>query len=146
MKKCELIQHYLRSILDYFLVLNTKLLYLINFCYTFDLESVSGEESEESLESPSTPLAPPPSFAPPKPAYLTPHQVFIIQPTPEIESKPSLGEEEEDNGSEIDETIIIANEDSRIPEDVESNASAIYPEFILEKPTRKSNEGIVYFS
>lgn len=91
-------------------------------------------------------MAPPPSFAPPKPAYLTPHQVVIIQPTPEIESKPSLGEEEEDNGSEIDETIIIANEDSRIPEDVESNASAINPEFILEKPTRKSNEGIVYFS
>jgi len=127
----------LRSILDYFLVLNTKLLYLINLCYTFDLESVSGEESEESLESPSTPLAPPPSFAPPKPAYLTPHQVVIIQPTPEIESKPSLGEEEDN------ETIIIANE---IPEDAESNTPVINPEFILEKPLRKSTEGIVYFS
>jgi hypothetical protein len=132
----------LRSILDYFLVLNKKLLYLINFCYTFDLESVSGEESEESLESPSTPLAPPPSFAPPKPAYLTPHQVVIIQPTPEIESKPSLGEEE-DNGIETNENIIITNE---TPEDVESNTSVINPEFILDKPTRKSNEGIVYFS
>ncbi len=87
-------------------------------------------------------MAPPPSFAPPKPAYLTPHQVVIIQPTPEIESKPSLGEEE-DNGTEINETIIIANE---IPEDVESNTPVINPEFILEKPLRKSTEGIVYFS
>ncbi len=82
-------------------------------------------------------MAPPPSFAPPKPAYLTPHQVVIIQPTPEIESKPSLGEEEDN------ETIIIANE---IPEDVESNTPVINPEFILEKPLRKSTEGIVYFS
>jgi hypothetical protein len=87
-------------------------------------------------------LAPPPSFAPPKPAYLTPHQVVIIQPTPEIESKPSLGEEE-DNGIETNENIIITNE---TPEDVESNTSVINPEFILDKPTRKSNEGIVYFS
>lgn len=38
---------------------------------------------------------PPPSFAPPKPACLTPHSVVIIQPTPEIEHKSFLDEENE---------------------------------------------------
>jgi len=92
-----------------------------------------------SIESPSTPVAPPPSFAPPKPAYLTPHQVVIIQPTPEIESKPPLGEEEGNNEVEINEITVEENE---VQDDVDSNTYVQNPEFTLEKPKRKSSEGL----
>jgi len=44
---------------------------------------------------PSSPEGlPPPSFAPPKPVYLTPHQVVILHPTPEIESRGTFGDVE----------------------------------------------------
>ncbi|XP_054163435.1 protein nervous wreck-like [Oppia nitens] len=93
-------------------------------------ESGESGESDVSIGSPTTPLAPPPSFAPPKPAYLTPHQVVIIQPTPDVESKPSLGdkiEENEENITELNEELQEeANEDN-----VEINVNT---EFILEKP------------
>lgn len=44
-------------------------------------------------EPPALPPVPPPSFAPPKPACLTPHSVVIIQPTPEVEHKSFVEEE-----------------------------------------------------
>lgn len=55
----------------------------------------SDSPSDESIGDVPSPMgAPPPTFAPPKPAYLTPHQVVITQPTPEVESRGTFGSEE----------------------------------------------------
>lgn len=76
----------------------TPISLMIFFCLTKNLSFVeSGSLSEESLHDASPSGAPPPSFAPPKPAYLTPHSVVIIQPTPEVESRGTFGSEAEEN-------------------------------------------------
>lgn len=61
------------------------------------------EEEDEDLsegEGPGASGAAPPSFAPPKPAMLTPHQIVIMQPTPEVESKDFPGKQEGDDPQE----------------------------------------------
>lgn len=108
------------------------------------LESMSGEESEESIASPTTPLAPPPSFAPPKPAYLTPHHVIITQPTPEVESRAPIGEEE--NSADVEIKVETSENEENEPEDVmkeetDPSVVVINPDFTLEKPTRKYSDG-----
>ncbi|RWS17284.1 SH3 domain containing protein 5-like protein [Dinothrombium tinctorium] len=92
----------------------------------------SGNGSPEYVTSPSGP--PPPSFAPPKPAYLTPNQVVIIQPTPEIERREFCDRESSQNGDEqIDESI-----DQE--EMIETETAEQNQEFVLERPRRKSSE------
>lgn len=54
-------------------------------------ESASGGSADNS---PTAPAAPPPSFAPPKPLHLTPHQIAVIAATPVVESR-EFGEEGE---------------------------------------------------
>ncbi|CAG2100177.1 unnamed protein product [Medioppia subpectinata] len=101
--------------------------------------AVSDESEGESIESPTTPLAPPPSFAPPKPIHLTPHQVVIIQPTPEIESKPSLGDEDEglDDKPDADVSDDIAEEEE--PQEVTVEV-VVNPDFTLDKPIPRITE------
>ena len=65
------------------------------------IENVNSESDGSSI-----PTVPPPTFAPPpKPmSLMAPQTVVIIQPTPEIESRPVLGSENlsEDNTTEIE--------------------------------------------
>lgn len=117
------------------------IIYLI-IIFTESEESVEDSESAASVEMPS---APPPSFAPPpKPINLTPHQIVIMQPTPEIESRGQFGEEEEEdlsNDVEINENI----EDNEKNESDDADTVVgqdiiINTEFKLDKPTRRPSE------
>uniref|UniRef100_T1K9U1 SH3 domain-containing protein n=1 Tax=Tetranychus urticae TaxID=32264 RepID=T1K9U1_TETUR len=116
-----------------------------------------GSESVDSNELPMpTEGPPPPTFAPPKPAYLTPHQVVIIQPTPEIESRGTFGEDVDESGSasdqqkdssetngnndenpnaNIEQDNVTAAEESGIEVRVEFDA-----DFSLAKPNKKTND------
>lgn len=93
------------------------------------------EESEESITSPALPGAPPPSFAPPKPAYLTPHQVIITQPTPDVESRAPIGEEEPEVEQE--------NFDQNETQEIEESFEIINADFKLEKPKKRFDESEV---
>lgn len=59
----------------------------------FISESEADSGSVGSAGSGTSPSAPPPSFAPPKPIGLVPQQIVIMQPTPEVESRGTFGEE-----------------------------------------------------
>lgn len=62
--------------------------------------------------------------------------MVIIQPTPEIESKPSLGEQEEEH-NQADEQSEGVEDDQMTTVEVVVN-----PDFTLDKPTPKPSEGL----
>ena len=71
--------------------------------------------------------------------------MVIIQPTPEIESKPGPGEDQnEDNVEETETTTEIVIEE--VQEDVVVEEMVQNPEFTLEKPTPKTSEGRSHFN
>ena len=63
--------------------------------------------------------------------------MVIIQPTPEIESKPSLGEQEE-------EPTETSEPDEEFAEQVTTVEVVVNPDFTLDKPTPKPPEGLSF--
>lgn len=97
--------------------------------FFIELESIeSGEHTPEFVCSPDGP--PPPSFAPPKPAYLAPTHVVIIQPTPEIESRGTFGDKDSKPSVEED----LSKQDENENNDV---TVVVNPDFTLDKPSKK---------
>lgn len=127
-------------------------------------EEEEGEEDEGAFGSSggsaggsggggSPPGGPPPAFAPPKPIHLIPQQIVIMQPTPEIESRGTFGE-----GQEQDEVNEAAKEETTAePANQQDNNNNVVerkeppppppppatttqnPDFTLEKPSRQPN-------
>ncbi|XP_074599300.1 FCH and double SH3 domains nervous wreck isoform X2 [Brevipalpus obovatus] len=97
----------------------------------------SGSLSEESLHDASPSGAPPPSFAPPKPAYLTPHSVVIIQPTPEVESRGTFGSEVEENVDQKQESCDGSDTPICPPPPPPPVTVEVDPEFSLDSPKKR---------
>lgn len=107
--------------------------------------SVKAAETSEGTKGP------PPSFAPPKPINLIPQQIVIMQPTPEIESRGTFGEEvdqveqNDDSANETTEATADANNNNKGGVDDEITNFApppppppppVDPDFKLDQPPR----------